>query len=812
MRRILPPAIFIGLVCLLLWPVVFQGRVLLPGGMLHGMLPWSEYAGKGREIDWIPLCWDSLAQYLPERMLLGQAIRSGELPLWNPYKMCGVPFLADPQTAVLYPPNLLYAFVPPDLAFTILAIVHLVGAGLFTYIFVRGLGLSRTSSVFAGVAFMLSGFGIVWLELPVFMSSGVWLPLALHLMRLACEKRSPLHAAGAGITLALSLVGGHPQIALYTWLLTGLYWVCLLASTNNKRTVGAMIGLGFLAFGIGAALAAPQLLPSFELASVSHRGGSAPTNLGYIAYVSRAMPIWRSIVLIAPDFFGNPSKGGMWVGGEYAEYCGYVGILPLLLILIAFLAKGKRIRDACFFGFVFILALLLSMGAPICRVLYFLVPGFSHSGSPARALFLFCFAASVLASLGLQQLFISRNENSKRTRVTIILSTIAIMIALGGLWLANAARFAGDQPYATVFWELLSSVYLPLTFLILGTFLLLLVSTSKIGYKVGQLIIIAVLSVDMLSFGMWYNPMARRADVYPRTKVTDFLLSNTRFERVMPLNAQWSLSSIPRVVLPPNSPSVYGLFDVSGYGTLYPVRYKELLDKAAGGDSSPPESGNMVFARNADSPLYNLLGVRWVISPEPLSNADRKIGNCWIHKKCQALRRAFLVRTVEFADEEEILRRLANGQTDFRYVALATLDDKVSFGRRSDKKHREASGPESVAVARYSFNTVELKVNARRRSLLVLTDQYYPGWKAFVDGTPSRVMRVDYVFRAVAVPAGKHIVSFKYAPESYKRGLRVAAVALLVILYILVYSTVSLRRVVSGSDRSVSDTPKKRSR
>ncbi|MCL6629004.1 MAG: YfhO family protein, partial [Armatimonadetes bacterium] len=493
MRRILPPAIFIGLVCLLLWPVVFQGRVLLPGGMLHGMLPWSEYAGKGREIDWIPLCWDSLAQYLPERMLLGQAIRSGELPLWNPYKMCGVPFLADPQTAVLYPPNLLYAFVPPDLAFTILAIVHLVGAGLFTYIFVRGLGLSRAASVFAGIAFMLSGFGIVWLELPVFMSSGVWLPLALHLMRLACEKRSPLRAAGAAITLALSLVGGHPQIALYTWLVAGLYWMCLLASTNNKRTVGAMIGLGFLAFGIGAALAAPQLLPSFELASISHRGGSAPTNLGYIAYVSRAMPIWRSIVLIAPDFFGNPSKGGMWVGGEYAEYCGYVGILPLVLIPVAFLAKGKRLRDACFFGFVLILALLLSMGAPICRVLYFLVPGFSHSGSPARALFLFCFAASVLASLGLQQLLISRNENGKRTRVTIILSTIAIMIALVGLWLANAARFVGDQPYATVFWELLSSVYLPLTFLILGTFLLLLVSTSKIGYKVGQLIIIAVL-------------------------------------------------------------------------------------------------------------------------------------------------------------------------------------------------------------------------------------------------------------------------------------------------------------------------------
>ncbi|MCL6629216.1 MAG: YfhO family protein, partial [Armatimonadetes bacterium] len=312
--------------------------------------------------------------------------------------------------------------------------------------------------------------------------------------------------------------------------------------------------------------------------------------------------------------------------------------------------------------------------------------------------------------------------------------------------------------------------------------------------------------------GMWYNPMARRADVYPRTKVTDFLLSNTRFERVMPLNAQWSLSSIPRAVLPPNSPSVYGLFDVSGYGTLYPVRYKELLDKAAGGDSSPPESGNMVFARNADSPFYDLLGVRWVISPEPLSNADRKIGNCWIYNKGKALPRAFLVRTVEFADDEEILRRLANGQTDFRYVALAAFDDKVSFGRRSDDKYWEASGPEGVTVARYSFNTVELKVNARRRSLLVLTDQYYPGWKAFVDGTPSRVMRVDYVFRAVAVPAGKHVVSFKYAPDSYKRGLRVAAVALLVILYILVYSTVSLRRVVSSSDRSVSETPKKKSR
>ena len=632
--------------------------------------------------------------------------------MWNPHQMCGTPFLANYQSAVLYPPNWLFAIIPAARAFGILAALHLFALGAFTFLFLRSLSLGRIASTFGAVAFMLSGFAITWLELPVFLSSGVWLPLALYCINgtyRADRTYRTAYAAGAGAALGLSLLGGHPQIAFYVWMAAGLYWAYLAIS--DRRFPWPAV----LAMGIGLALAAPQLLPSMELAGLSHRGGSSPTADGYTAYSALAMP-WRHLITFA---LATAEDGLGW----YPEYCGYQGAIPVIFAFLAF----RRKNQSWFFAGLGVLALLMALGTGINRLFYFGIPGFSHSGSPARVLFLYMFSVAVLGAIGFQR-FLTWDKKAIRTH----------------------------------------------------------------GRMLG-LIFVGGLAAILLAFGYFVNPTSKPSEVYPPTALTDSLATED-FSRVMPLNDRWSLVAYPHAVLPPNSASVYGLYDVQGYDAFYPVRYKQLLDAAAGRDSSPQENGNIVFARpalrtgsrqrreNPESPVYDLLGVRRIVS----QNGVRRNPN--------ALPRAFLVHAVEYYEDQEILRRVVSGETDLRSVALVNVK---SLGRLDAWQGTESMKPaarDRVTITKYSGNTVTLEVEAMKAGVLVLTDQYYPGWRATLDGKLVHVEQVDYAFRGIPVPAGPHTVTFTFASEPFKRGRNYAVTALIVLMGIGINAMVKTRR------------------
>jgi len=655
--------------------------VLLPADMLSDMSPWSEVP-RPSSLRWDALTWDSIAYFYPARLLLGQSLRNGELPLWNPHQMCGTPFLANYQSAVLYPPNWLFGVIPAARAFGILAALHLFALGAFTFLFLRSLSLGRIASTFGAIAFMLSGFAIAWLELPVFLSTGVWLPLALFFINKAHMPTThrTRYAALAGVALGLSMLGGHPQIAFYVFMAVALYWAYLAIA--NKQFPWAAI----LTFGIGLGLAAPQLLPAMELAKLSHRGG-APTAAGYAAYSALAMP-WRNLLaLLFPSF--------------YSEFCGYVGVLPLIFAFFAFTRKS---RQSWFFGGLGVLALLMALGTGINRLFYLGIPGFSHSGSPARALFLFMFSAAVLGGIGLERLL---NTNKKAIQ--------------------THRRLLG-------------------------------------------LVMVGGLAAILLAFGMWYNPTSRPSEVYPPTALTDSLKTND-FSRIMPLNDQWSLWTTPNAVLPPNSAWVYGLYDVQGYDPFYPVRYKALLDAAGGRDSCPQENGNMVFARNPESPVYDLLGVRWIVDHDK------------IRRNPDALPRAFIVHAIEYCEDQEILRRITLGESDLRSVALVDVSKLGKLDAWQRPSTMKPAVRDLVSISGYTNNSVALRIAAAKPGVLVLTDQYYPGWTAKLDGKPVHIERVDYAFRGVVVLPGEHTVTFTYSPQPFKSGLKYAATALIYLIF-----------------------------
>ena len=409
-------ALFLLLACLPVWPAVFGGEVLLPAQYVRAFSPWrAEYAPPEPMPPWNALLADSILQYLPWRQFTHESLRAGYLPLWNPHQFCGTPFLANYQSAVFYPPNLLFWILPPARAFGYSALLHLFLAGAFLFLYLRGRGLGLAAATLGGVAFELSGFLMAWLELPTAVNVAVWLPLVLHLYERAREGSGARRGLPVLFPLAMILLAGHPQFAFYSLFAFACYSLAHLPNgTGPRERAAAWAWCAGLPLALAGLVAAPQILPMLELSRLSHRAGGSFLRPGAGAYLLQAQPAWAAIVLLLPDFFGNPSRGDAWGPANYAEFVGYTGVLPLLLAIAAVAGAALPRRRAqvlaalppgagrhiAFFAALAALAVATSFRNPLGQAFYSVMPGFGQFGSPGRMLFLFSVSVAVLGAFG----------------------------------------------------------------------------------------------------------------------------------------------------------------------------------------------------------------------------------------------------------------------------------------------------------------------------------------------------------------------------------------------------------------------------
>jgi hypothetical protein len=303
-----------------------------------------------------------------------------------------------------------------------------------------------------------------------------------------------------------------------------------------------------------------------------------------------------------------------------------------------------------------------------------------------------------------------------------------------------------------------------------------------------RLVVPALVILDLWGFAAGYNATAPAAWIYPETPVIRFLRARQAAfpgARIMPVNRDWSLVRHPYAVLPPNAALALGLEDVQGYDSLFIGRYKGLANAANSGDSSPAENGNMLFFRDPTSSLLPLLGVRSVITREPLPGASPLAAAEGVHVYDieSALPRAFLVERAETAPTEEAeleaLQRLADrgaGALRERIILPAGVEPPHSSGATAT-----ASLPDPD-WRRVGPNGYEVRARPSRPSWLLLTESWAPGWRAAVvgEGGDTRdvpVARGDFGFLAARLPAGEWTVRLRYEPESLRRGLFLAGLA-----------------------------------
>ena len=630
-RRLFPYALFVLLVCAFLWRPIFLGEALLPGDYLAQMSPWNTVTRPATPPpQWNPLQWDAIAQFYPWRVFYARSMREGVIPLWNPHQFCGTPFLANGQSAVLYPPNLVFLIFDPITAFTVYAAFHLFLAVAFMYLLLRELGCREVGGIVGGICFAFCAFMVLWLELPTFVGAAVWLPLVLLLIHRAVERRSVFYGTLAGAAQAMAFLAGHFQIAFYVALAAGLWWLWKLGEVwraEGKTYAVLKVIVPFVAFVVIAGLiAAPQVLPTVELAQNSHRVRDV-TQGGYERFVANAVPTYRLVTAFIPDFFGNPSRGDYFLGSaaDYMEYGLYIGILPLVLALIA-LTRIRAQKHIVFFATLALLAILTATGTPINYLFYYLIPGFTALGGPNRILLVYFLGIAGLAGFGVDYFAahgadrVQRGEKGVRAGMIDALAAWACVVALCCLALALTAAFAVSAP-----WHLRERILLSAA---LPTGLLWLVSgLPLVGRSVGlfsarKFAVIAgcIMVADLFAFGINYNPTCERSKVYPETELTTKLKHIAGNSRVAPINQRWSLYKTPGAILPPNDAMVYGLYDVQGYDSLYTREYKDLSTAIQGEDSSPIENGNMVLIKRVTHRLPRI--ARYFLAREPFVGSE----------------------------------------------------------------------------------------------------------------------------------------------------------------------------------------------
>ena len=738
----------------------------------------------------VPAGYDLLTYFYPYKAYLSQLVRQGEMPLWNPMIFMGAPLLANIQAAVLYPPDALFYLMPTTEALRWSVVLHVFLAAVFTYLFARvSLGLSASASWLAGTCFGLGGFIGAHVGHINQLHAAVWLPLLMLCLEQGATRRSVTILAAGAVIAAIQLLAGHTQEVYYSAWAVGLFAIYLAAfgGAHGRERLWPLGGLAAI-FTLGAALGAVQLLPTLELARESYRSGGVPYGEA-VVYSVRLKELLDSIL---PLYFQAP----------YVELVGYTGVVSLALVPAA-LASLRRPPLAWFLAGLAALALLLSLGdsTPAYGWLHRWMPGFDLFRAPGRWLFVYGLAMALLAGMGLDALRAERDALGLRTwlwRYALgVLAGLAILVGLR-IWLGIVGQEPSlPHPRAVLTW---ASFALGALALSVG-----LVARPRSLFPLGLLLAVAVLELYLAKEPLEYNrPVVASLYTEPRpvhaTLAPDSRVLNLAGDQFQLEDEAALLAAIPpfvepsetsqylegtrlKEILTPNMGMAFGFGTIDGYdGGLLPTRrYAELKRRLFGGkaqrsDHTIRDDANVM----PDSRQLGALGVDYLLVNQGRGGYDagwQEMGGqetqpIRVLRNLAAKPRVYVVHAVHVArDESEMLDA----------TATLPLDQVVVLGEDVRYEPPSEPGRDSVLVVSDRPTEAVVDVSLETPGFLVLSDSFYPGWKVYVDGQETRLLRADYALRAVQLPAGRHQVRFVYEPLSVKIGLGVSSLALLVL-------------------------------
>ena len=742
------------LIILALWflfssPYFIKGLVPFPSSyQVNFFGPWAAYPGFTSPVknNAMP---DVISQIYPWKTLTIESWKNLSVPLWNPYAFSGMPLMANYQSAVFSPLNILYFILPFIQAWSISVLLQPLLAGIFMYLCLRSFKISKEGSLIGSIAFMFCGFITTWMAYETLGYAILFLPLSIFSIQKYYLTKKTWPLVLLSVTIPLSFFSGHFQISFYFLSATVLFAVFKAIDTKNLKDFFLVL----LYIFCGLFISLLQVLPSIELYLQSLRSG--------IFEKLEAIPFGYLPTFIAPDFLGNPVTRNDWFG-HYAEWNAYIGILPLMLAFFAVLRN--RTRQVWFFIILSLISVLFSFSTPFLNLIVYLkIPVISTSAA-SRIIVLFSLSASVLAGFGFD-FFIKDLKDKNKKYVFYWVSFFMLVFLL--LWGVVIFKLIIPADKILIARQNLILPTLMFGITVASAIVAFFIKHKKFnGILFLSVVFIFVVSFDLLRFANKWMPFDPQNLVYPNVLITKELNNLSGYERVYGLGQE--------------ATNYYRLSAVEGYDAVYIKRYGEFIASLYHGDLT--ESARSVVSLpkyGLDTPVaINLLGIKYVVNKKSDGRASWNFPY-WLYapgtftqvyedsayqifQNNSVFPRAFLTGGYKVEQNpQKILNTMFSPQFDLQKEVV--LEQNIN-------RNLDASASGSAKIVSYKPESVTIDTSSTGNTLLFLSDTYYPGWEALVDGAKTPVYRADYTFRAVYVPKGVHTVEFLYNPLSLKLG------------------------------------------
>jgi hypothetical protein len=748
---------------------------LLPATGLYtlgfAVLAWPWLSGR------VTIPWDAKSQSFPNLSFLARSLAQGQSPFWTPNVYAGWPQIADPQSLIFSPLHFALALFDATPSF------QAADAVVFALLFIGGLGVilifrergwHEGGALVAALAFAFGGSNASRIQHIGMIESVCWLPLVLFFLMRALHRSSWRWGAAAGLAAGF-IAFGRDQVALLAlYLLAGfVLWHWFAGAGARARVAASVKPLAAIAVSGALVVVIPVLLTAL-LAAESNR-----PEIGYDIAVRGSLHPAGLLTLVFADLYGAADPNVPYWGPPsfpWHESFGptdlyhaqnisqlYAGALVIVAVNGFGIVRGALwSRDIRFFTVALAVMLLYALGkyTPAFRAIYEVLPGVSLYRRPADATFLF---GGMLAICGgyLVHRFLMASVPESTTRHRAADTAFAVLaIGLAGFFALRTGLSA----------QAINPVIVAVVCVLAAVGVLQLAYRLAATNALAAAALLAAFMVADLGFNNGPNESAGLPPSH-----YDALRRDTKNETVALLKSKLAESAGPdrrdRVELIglgyhwPNIGLVHGFDHLFGHNPLRLADFARATN-AADTVAVPEQRQFSALLPFYKSPLENLFGVRFIATGVPVEEIDRTLKpgdlaliartkDAYVYENPRALPRVMLLGDWRQADFGEMLR---TGQwPDFdprRTVLLEKPPAGVASGGQDG----------SARIVSYGNTEIRVETDAPAPSLLVLNDVWHPWWRASVDGAPADIVKANVLFRAVAVPAGRHTVRFTFHP------------------------------------------------
>lgn len=663
----------------------------------------------------------------------------GRFPLWDPNSWTGQPLPGQGQPGAMYPLNWLMFWMPldaggwlrQDVLHWYYVLIHIL-ASLTCYALARELGRSRGASIVAGCIFSMAGY-VAYTDWPQMLNGAVWAPLVfLYLFRVARGERALASSLLSGFFLGCTWLVGHHQLPLFVSIASAILWIALVV--RSQQPVARMVWLMVSAFGITGMTGAFQTLPMAEYGRQAVRwvGSDEPEGLG------ETVPY----ELHKPHSLKPVSLLGLVIPGiEHNGYDSYVGGVALTLGLLG-MVLGWQDRRVRWLAAMALAGILFALGpnSVFHGVMYALVPMVDKARVPAAGSIVFMLGLAPLAAFGLDRLALQESRLVTQ-RAGWILGGFAAVLMFGSLFFYAAKvtpAISDNRMVITAFAAVL------LAALLAG------VRSGGISARAGTVAALALVLFELGNVTDYWLPHTsdKGHNIYLVKMAAHYDLA-----RYIKAQGEFARFTYDDQEIPYNIGDWYGIEAFNAYAASVPAS---------------------LWAHDIFSPrVQDILGIRYYLGKKPARPEQREVfqgqSGDKIFENPSVFPRVWAVHgSRKMAGETQARNLLADPGFDALHNVFTVAENPPRLA---------ACAGDEVSMPHHEPNYVRIDARMQCRGMVILTDTWFPGWRATVDGKRAKIERAYGMVRGVVVEQGNHTIEMRYRPVSVYVGAALSLIA-----------------------------------